>query len=59
MKYFIFVVLAVLLLCFNCANARLYTEAEALADMQSYWDNYYRNPPTKADRERIHKEAVA
>lgn len=58
MKYFIFAVLAVMLSGFNCADARLYTEAEAAAESQAYWDNFYRNPPTKADMDRIHKEAV-
>lgn len=43
---------------FNIADARLYTEAEAAAECQAYWDNKHRNPPTEADRERARQEMI-
>lgn len=43
MKYLI-LVFVLALTAFNIADARLYTEAEAAAEDQAYWDNKHRNP---------------
>ena len=63
MKYFI-LVFTLALSIFNIADARLYTEEEAAAESQAYWDNFYRNPENlsaeewrKRDIEAVQKDS--
>ena len=41
---------------FNIADARLYTEEEAAAECQAYWDNKHRNPENLSAEECRRRE---
>lgn len=56
MKYVLLAILTVFSL--NAFADGIMTEAEAMAESQAYWDNFYKNPPAPETAKEYHRKCI-